>query len=216
MKTCPNKAIVLAMAAAIFCAPGGLSAQDEESEGRSYFGIKGGLSLLPDAAAGAVYPGVYPNRPVFGVFIESRCRGDYWGWLEILYFDQSSFYDVFRRDSRGDIVAEYHVDCSRKYLEFVLGGKLRAKMRTVTPFLMTGGAMSVLLDTTRRPDIIDPDQPRFRGPAFSGVIGMGLEITIASLLISIDVRFDFLAERAFSDTITPKPDAVLLMAGIGF
>jgi len=216
MKTCPNKAIVLAMAAAIFCAPGGLSAEDEQSEGRSYFGIKGGLSLLPDAAAGAVYPGVYPNRPVFGVFMESRFWGDYWGWLEILYFDQSSFYDVFRRDNRGDIVAEYPVDCSRKYLEFVLGGKYRAEHRTVTPFVMTGGAMSVVLDTSRRPDAVDPDQPRFRGPVFSGVIGIGLEVTIASLLISIDVRFDFMAERIFSERATPKPDAVLLMAGIGF
>jgi hypothetical protein len=81
---------------------------------------------------------------------------------------------------------------------------------------MTGGAMSVVLDTSRRPDIVDPDQPRFRGPAFSGVVGMGLEVTIAPLLISIDVRFDFLAERILSDRATPKPDAFLLMAGIGF
>jgi len=29
MKTCPNKAIVLALAAAIFCAPGGLLAEDD-------------------------------------------------------------------------------------------------------------------------------------------------------------------------------------------
>ena len=216
MKTCPNKAFVLAMAAAILCASGGLSAEDEKSEGCNYFGIKGGLSLLPDAAAGAVYPGIYPNQPVFGVFLESRFSGDYWGWLEILYLDQSSFYDVFRRDSQGNIFAEYHVDCSRKYLEFVLGGKYRAEHRTVTPFLMTGGAMSVLLDTSRKPDVVDPEQPRFRGPAFSGVIGMGLEVTIAPFLISIDVRFDFFAERILSDRATPKPDAILFMAGIGF
>ena len=216
MKTCPNKAIVLALAAAIFCAPGGLLAEDEQSEGRNFFGIKGGLSLLPDAAVGAVYPGIYPNKPVVGVFMESRFSGDFWGCLEVLYLDQSSFYDVFRRDSEGNIVAEYHVDCSRRYLEFVLGGKYRAEHRTVTPFLMTGGAMSVVLDTSRRPDIFDPDQPRFRGPAFSGVIGIGLEVTIAPLLISVDVRFDFLAERIFSDRATPKPDAIMLMAGIGF
>ena len=215
MKTCPNRAIVLAMAAAILCVTGGLSAEDEP-EGRNYFGIKGGLSLLPDAAAGAVYPGVYPNKPVFGVSMESRFSGEYWGWLEVLYLDQASFYDVFRRDSEGNIVAEYHVDCSRKYLEFVLGGKYRAKHRTVTPFLMTGGAMSVLLDTSRKPDVVDPEQPRFRGPALSGVVGMGLEVTIAPLLISIDIRFDFLAERILSDRATPKPDAVLLMAGIAF
>ena len=216
MKTRLNKAVVLALAAAVLCASGGLSAEDERSEGRNYFGIKGGLSLLPDAAAGAVYPGVYPNKPVFGVFMESRFSGDYWGWLEILYLDHSSFYDVFSRDSQGNILAEYHVDCSRRYLEFVLGGKYRAEHRTVTPFLMTGGAMSVLLDTSRKPDVVDPEQPRFRGPAFSGVIGMGFEVTIAPFLISIDVRFDFVAERILSDRATPKPDAILFMAGIGF
>ena len=216
MKSCPNRAIVLAMAAAFLCAAGGLSAEDEQSEGRNYFGIKGGLSLLPDAAPGAVYPGVYPNKPVFGVFLESRFSGDYWGWLEVLYLDQSSFYDVFRRDSEGNIVAEYHVDCSRKYLEFIIGGKYRAEHRTVTPFLMTGVAMSVLLDTSRKPDIVDPEQPGFSGPAFSGVLGIGFEVTVAPLLISLDVRFDFLAERILSDRPTPKPDTVLLMAGIAF
>ena len=215
MKTCLNKAVVLAISTAIFCVPGGLSAQDEQSEGRNYFGIKGGLSLLPDAAAGAVYPGVYPNKPVFGVFAEGRFS-DYSGWLEILYLDQRSFYDVFRRDSEGNIVAEYHVDCSRKYLEFIVGGKYRAERRTVTPFLLGGGAMSVVLDTSRRPDVVDPEQPGFRGPAFSGVVGIGFEVAIAPLLITIDVRFDFLAERIFSDRATPKPDALLLMAGIGF
>ena len=216
MKTCLDKAIVLALAAAIYCAPGGLSAEDEKSEGCNYFGIKGGLSLLPDAAVGEVYPGVYPNKPVFGVFLESRFSGDYWGWLEILYLDQSSVYDVLRRDGGGNIVAEYNVNCSRKYLEFILGGKLRAKTRTVTPFVMTGGAMSVLLDTSRKPDIVDPEQPKFRGPAFSAVIGMGIDAAVGGLLLSIDVRFDFLAERAFSDRVTPKPDALLFMAGIGF
>ena len=102
MKTCLNKAVVLALAAAIFCAPGGLSAEDEKSEGRNYFGIKGGLSLLPDAAADEVYPGIYPNKPVFGVFLEDRFSGECWGWLEILYLAQSSVYDVFLRDGGGN------------------------------------------------------------------------------------------------------------------
>jgi len=53
-----------------------------------------------------------------------------------------------------------------------------------------------------------------QGPAFSGVVGVGLEVMIAPLLISIDVRFDFLAERILSDLATPKPDAILLI-GIG-
>jgi hypothetical protein len=48
------------------------------------------------------------------------------------------------------------------------------------------------------------------------VVGIGFEVAIAPLLITIDVRFDFLAERIFSDRATPKPDALLLMAGIGF
>jgi hypothetical protein len=39
---------------------------------------------------------------------------------------------------------------------------------------------------------------------------------LPSLLLSIDVRFDFLAERTLSDLATPNPDAILLMAGIGF
>jgi len=210
-----GRAVVLVLGAAILFAPGGLLAEDEQSEGHSYFGIKGGLSLLPDAAAGAVYPGVYPNKPVFGVFMDERISGEYWGWLEILYLDQTSFYDVLRHDSEGNPFAE-HVDCSRKYLEFILGGKYRAEHRTVTPFLMTGGAMSLVLDTLRKPDIVDPGQPGFKGPAFSGVVGMGFEITSGPLLISIDVRFDFFAERILSDRATPKPDAVLLMAGIGF
>ena len=216
MKTRLNKAVVLALAAVIFCAPGGLSAEDEQSKACTYFGIKGGLSLLPDAAANEVYPGIYPNKPVFGVFMEDRFSEECWGWLEILYLDQSSVYDVFLRDGGGKIVSEHEVNCSRKYLEFVLGGKLRAKNRTVTPFVMTGGAMSILLDTSRNPDIVDPEQPKFRGPAFSAVVGMGLEAAVGGLLLSIDVRFDFFAERAFSDRVTPKPDALLLMAGIGF
>ena len=44
MKTCLDKAVVIALAAAIFCAPSGLSAEDEKSEGCNYFGIKGGLN----------------------------------------------------------------------------------------------------------------------------------------------------------------------------
>jgi len=216
MNTCLGKAVLLAMAAAVFCAPGGLSAEDEKLEGRDYFGIKGGFSLLPDAPPGAVYPGVYPNKPVFGVFMESRFSGDYWGWLEILYLDQQSFSDVFLRDREGNIVAEYNVDCSRRYLEFVLGGKSRVGHGTVTPFWMVGAAMTILLDTSRRPDVVDPEQPGFRGPAFSGVVGIGFEIATAPLLITIDARLDFYAERIYSDLPTPKPNAILLMAGIGF
>ena len=217
MKTCLNKAVVLALAVILSCVPGGLSAEDTQSTGCDYIGVKGGLSLLPNASANALYPGIYPNKPIFGLFLEDR-ELDAWHseWLEALYLDQSAVYDVFLRDELGNIIDQYEVACSRKYLEFILGGKLLSRHRPVTPFLSAGGAISVLLKTSRKPDIVDPEQPKFKGPVFSAVFGLGFEAIVGKLLLSLEIRADLWAERAFSDRVTPKPDAILFMAGIGF
>ncbi len=217
MKTNIRKAVVLALAVVLSGVPGGLSAEDTQSKCRDYIGVKGGLSLLPNASADALYPGIYPNRPVFGLFFEER-DPDAWHseWLEALYLDQSAVYDVFLRDERGNIINQYEVACSRKYLEFILGCKILSRHRPVTPFLSAGGAMSVLLKTSRKPDIVDPEQPKFKGPVFSAVIGLGFDAIVGKLLLSLEIRADLWAERAFSDLATPKPDALLIMAGIGF
>jgi hypothetical protein len=218
MKTNIRKAVVLALAAAFFLAPGGLLAQDTQSKWREYIGIKGGLSLLPDASASAAYPGIYPNKPVFGIFYEVKYSDEAWHseWVEVLYLDQCSVSDVILRDDVGNIIAEHEVECSRKYLEFLLGGKLRSKYEAVTPFLSAGGAISVLLKTSRKPDIVDPEQPKFKGPVFSAVLGLGVDASVGRLFLSLEVRADLWTERAFSDRKTPKPDAVLIIAGIGF
>jgi hypothetical protein len=218
MKSNLNKALVPALVVVFFCAPGGLLGQGEEAKERDFIGFKGGFSLLPDASADAVYPGIYPNKPIFGVFLQGNFFDQDWHseWIEVLYLDQSALYDLILRDDLGNIIAESNVECSRQYLEFIVGCKLRSEYRKVTPFLLSGGAMSVLLRTSREPDIVDPEQPKFKGPAFSVVVGVGLEATVGRLFLSLDVRYDYGAMRAFSDRTTPKPNALLFTAGIGW
>jgi len=218
MKANLKRAVVLALAATLFCAPGCLLAQDTEPNWRDFIGIKVGFSSPRNASADEVYPGVYPNKAVFGVFLEGRDFDEDWHseWVEALYLDQSALYDVFLRDDLGNIIAKNSVECSRKYLEFIGGCKLRSEYRKVTPFLLLGGAMSVLLKTSREPDIVDPEQPKFRGPAFSCILVFGLEVSVRRLFLNLEVRLDYGAERAFSDRVTPKPTTLLFTAGIGW
>jgi hypothetical protein len=222
MKALHRKSAILAVIAVFSCTLGGLCAQEKE---RYYFGIKGGYSLLEDPSVNQLaYPGRYPNRPVLGVFltrVDYPVEGPWWSrvreYLEIGYLDQSSIYDVVLRDDQGNILMTYPEKCSRKYLQTLSLVKCPLKSgRRMTPVLLAGTAMTVLLKTSRDPGTGDPVQAAFKGAVFSFVIGTGLEFRVGKQLLSLDVRYDWGFDSFGLGRDDPKPDSLMVLAGIGF
>jgi hypothetical protein len=222
MKACLNKAVVLAMAAVISGAPGSLLAQEKE---HVFSGVAGGLSLFTGSSVDEMsFPGIYPNRPVFGVFFTDTdyFKGEYDLWagsgkLEIFYLAQSSFYDYYLRDDLGNIFAGYKVECLRTFVQIDVLNKIRLSSKgRVTPVLLAGPALAIPLKTSRKPDVEDPPPDKYKRAILSLVFGVGLEAKAGKLLLSFDVRYDVGFDTLSWARLDPKPDALLIMAGIGF
>jgi hypothetical protein len=222
MKALLRKSVILAVVAGFACAQAGLYAQEQE---RSYFGVKGGYSFLEDPSVDQLaYPGRYPNRPVLGVFITGvnyPAEGPWWSrfedYVEIGYLDQSSIYDAVLRDDQGNVLMTYPEECSRKYLQILGLAKYALKSpRRITPVLLAGTAVTVLLKTSRDPGTGDPVQAAFKGVVLSFVIGAGLEFRVGRQLLSLDVRYDWGFDSFGLGRDDPKPDSLMVLAGIGF
>jgi len=222
MKTCLNKAVVLALVAVFFVAAGDLSAQTKE---HNYLGITGGLSMFSASSVDAIdFPGIYPNRPVFGVFVTDLNYTDdedsYFevtGKLEVFYLAQSAFYDVFIRDDLGNIIEAIKVECSRNYFQIDMLSKTRLLGKgRATLALLAGPALAVPLKTSRKPDVEDPPPDKYKRAILSLVFGVGLETKVGELLLSLDIRYDVGFDTLSWARLDPKPDALLIMAGIGF
>jgi len=220
MKTCLNKAVVLALAAAFFLAPGGLFAQTKRRTGSTIsFGIKGGLSLPAGPSVDEDFPdysGASPKKPVFGVFFAYNSSPKFAIQLEVLYLTQSLIIDNWMLvDDQGNIIWYGSVEESRTYIYTPVLAKFRiANKSRLTPVVLAGSALSVAVRASTKPEIFAPSEVRSFG--LSLVLGAGLEAEAGRLLLCLDVRYDLgVAELNISD-IAPKKNALLIMAGIGF
>ena len=222
MKTCLNKTAVLVLVVVFFGASGNLLAQEKE---HVFFGVAGGLSLFTSSSVDEMsFPGIYPNRPIFGIFFTDtdyfKGEYDFWagsGKLEIFYLAQSSFYDYYLRDDLGNIFAGYEVECLRTFFQTdVLSKILLSSKGQVTPVLLAGPALAIPLKTSRRPDVEEPHPDKYKRAILSLVFGAGLEAKAGKLLLSFDVRYDVGFDTLGWARLDPKPDALLIMAGIGF
>jgi hypothetical protein len=209
MKTIFRKAVVLALAILFSAAPKSMIAQGDQSNERYFIGVRGGFSLPADTPVDEVFPGIYPSKPVFGIFLLAISNKFPWfsGQWEVLYLAQSAIYDAFLGE----------VETSRKYIQ--LNGILKLRLSSkslVTPILFAGPAFTFLLKTSRIPDIEDPLNPKFNNVIYSFVFGGGLDAEVGKLLLSLDVRYDQGYDALGWESKDPKPNMLLVMAGIGF
>ena len=218
--------LVILVLGAVALVPALLQAKEEAKTERRYFtGIMGGFSLLSDKSVDqSVFPGVYPNRLVLGLFVQtdfSIYEDDMWpqmsGQLELYYLDQASTFDVVVRDEFGNIIEIYPERYSRKYLELVslINARIRGGRGRLVPVLSIGPGVTLLLKTTRRPAGGEPHQAEFRGFVFDIVFGAGLEYRVGRHLLCLNARYD-IAGTLKEGREAPKPSSFMILVGIGF
>jgi hypothetical protein len=111
----------------------------------------------------------------------------------------------------------YPEKCSRKYLQILDLAKCPLKSgHRMTPVLLAGMAVTVLLKTSRDPGTGNPVQAAFKGAVFSFVIGTGLEFRVGKQLLTLDVRYDWGFDSFGLGRDDPKPDSLMVLVGIGF
>ena len=109
------------------------------------------------------------------------------------------------------------VESCRKYIQLNAIVKLRLSSKSrVTPVLFAGPAFAFLLKTSSKPNIEDPLNPKFKDVISSVVFGGGVDAEVGRLFISLDVRCDLGYDALGWSSKDPKPNAVWVMAGIGF
>lgn len=221
MKALLRATAVIAVAAAL-TVPCGLAAKDKD---QLFVGFKGGFSLLEDPSVEqSLFPGRYPNRPVFSVFLATVDHAPEKAWwdrtgvsLEVGYVNQVALYDVIVRDELGNIIETYPERVRRQYLQILDLGKLALRAgRRVTPLLLLGTAMNILLNTSRTPGYGSPLQASFKGVVFSFVIGAGLEFEIGRQLFNLEVRYDWGFDSFGFGRADPKPDSLMFVIGTGW
>ena len=205
--------------------PGAAGILSAQTKAHNYLGITGGLSLFTASSVDAMsFPGINPSRPVIGVFMTNLDYTDnedsYFevtGKLEALYLAQSAFYDVLIRDDLGNIIEAIKVECSRKYFQIDMLSKTRlAGKGRVTLAFLAGPALAIPLKTSWKPDVENPPPAKYKRAILSCVFGAGMEAKVGRSLLSLDVRYDMGFDTLSWARLDPKPDALLILAGIGF
>ena len=176
------------------------------------FGIKAGVSMskLKETSASSTL-----TKPIFGVFVTLNLNKSFAVQPELYYSTFGGRYNYADGLRYDDCLAYIHLPVLAK-------ARLMQKGKVV-PIVFAGPAIDFLLSAKSKEYIggVYQGEEDFKGVLKSTnlglVFGVGAEMMLAKLKVSLDVRYDLgLANIQKVGSFTRKTESLLILAGVGF